>query len=318
MDKHLGNDISGQRHIKISLVGTGRLGSVISYLIADRGIADELVLIDMNRAGAEGQMLDLKHSFFKSGRKPTITVGDYPQAAGSDIVIITAGKPRTAQMTSRAELLLENSKIIKSIAKEIKTYCNGAVLITTTNPTDAINTILWKETGFVRNKIIGFGGLLDSGRLKSIISDEFDIPLDSINCIVLGEHGENMVPLFSGIKVDGKAIKMSEDEKNKIRKQLLEIAKEVISKKGATEYGPASNLVRIVEAIAGDKKEVLPCSCILQGEYGINDVSVGIPAMIDAQGMKNVAIITMDSDEEARLKQAADKIKVDVETVLQG
>lgn len=302
--------------MKISIIGTGRLGSLISYLIADRGIADELVLIDMNRAGAEGQMLDLKHSFFQSGKTPIIAAGDYSQAAGSDVVIITAGKSRTAQITSRAELLAENSKIIKSIANEIKTYCKDAILITTTNPTDAINTILWKESGFGRNKIIGFGGLLDSSRLQSIISDEFGVPSNSVKCMALGEHGENMIPLFSRIEINGKTMEASKDRREKIRSRLLGIAKEVIEKKGATEYGPASNLLRIVEAIVGNKKEVLPCSCILQGEYGINNVSVGVPAMIDAHGIKKVEIIKINSDEEARLQLAAGKIKDDVESVL--
>jgi malate dehydrogenase len=298
--------------MKISIIGAGRLGSLIGFLIADRGLADEIVFVDINKAGAEGQVLDLMHAFLKSCKSPKISAGDYPATSGSDIVIITAGKPRTAAMTSRAQLLADNAKIIKGIAGELKAHCKGAILITTTNPTDAINYILWKETGFEREKIIGFGGLLDSSRLKVIVSDELNVPVNSISCEVVGEHGENMVPLFSRLKVNGKSISLTPGQKEKIRSKLLGIAKEVIEKKGATEYGPVSNLLRIVEAIVNDKKEVLPCSCILQGEYGISGVSVGAPAVIGKRGIEKIEAWQLDSDEAERLRRAVEKIKADV------
>ena len=298
--------------MKISIVGAGRLGSLIGFLIADRGLADEIVLVDINRTGAEGQALDLKHAFLKSKKSPKISAGDYSATSGSEIIIITAGKPRTATMNSRAELLADNAKIIKGIACEIKSHCKGAILITTTNPTDAINTILWKETGFDRSKIIGFGGLLDSSRFKAIVSEELKVPTNSISCEAIGEHGENMVPLFSRMKINGKPAVLTPGQKEKIRSLLLGIAKEVIEKKGATEYGPVSNLLRIVEAIVNDKKEALPCSCILQGEYGISDVSIGVPAVIGKHGIEKIEVWHIDSDEAERLRRAENKIKADV------
>ncbi len=301
--------------MKISIVGAGRLGSLIGFLIADRGLADEIVLVDINRTGAEGQALDLKHAFLKSGKAPKISAGDYSATSGLDIVIITAGKPRTVTMSSRAELLADNAKIIKGIAGEIKSHCKGAILITTTNPTDTINYVLWKETGFSREKIIGFGGLLDSSRLKAIVSEELKISSNSVSCDVIGEHGENMVPLFSRMKINGKPAVLTPEQKEKIRSRLLGIAKEVIEKKGATEYGPVSNLLRIVEAIVNDKKEVLSCSCILQGEYGISDVSIGAPAIIGKRGIEKIEIWQIDSDEMERLRRAENKIKADVGSV---
>ncbi len=304
--------------MKISIIGAGRLGSLIGFLIADRGLADELVFVDINKAGAEGQVLDLRHSFLKSGKTPKISAGDYSATHGSDIVIIAAGKPRTAAMASRAELLADNAKIIKGIASEIKTHCKGAILITTTNPTDAINYILWKETGFAREKIIGFGGLLDSGRLKAILSEELNVPTNSIVCEVIGEHGENMVPLFSKVAINGKPAVLSSGQKEKIRSRLLGIAKEVIEKKGATEYGPVSNLLRIVEAIANDKKDVLLCSCILQGEYGISDVSLGMPAIVGRRGIENIESWQIDSDERERLRRAGEKVKDDIRAAIEA
>ncbi len=304
--------------MKISIIGAGRLGGLIGFLIADRGLADELVFVDINKAGAEGQALDLKHAFLKSGKNLKIAAGEYSETSGSDIVIITAGKPRTAAMSSRAELLADNAKIIKGIALKIKAHCKDAILITTANPTDSINYILWKETGFDKSKIIGFGGLLDSTRLKAIISDELKIPANSISCEVVGEHGENMTPLFSRMKVNGTPADLSAEQKEKIRGRLLGIAKDVIEKKGATEYGPVSNLLRIVEAIVHDKKEVLLCSCILDGEYGFSGVSLGVPAVIGKRGIEKIDVWPLDSDELERLRRAGEKSKVDAGTAMRA
>ncbi|VVB61289.1 Malate dehydrogenase [uncultured archaeon] len=290
--------------MKISIIGTGRLGGLIAFLVADRGLADELVLIDVNKDHAEGQALDLRHAFLKAGKNIKISSGDYAAAKGSQIVIVTAGKPRTAATSSRSELLAENAKIIRQISKEIKSHCFGAVLITTTNPVDPINYILWKETGSDRSKIIGFGGLLDSGRLGAILSEEIKT---TFSYEVMGEHGENMVPLFTRLKVH-----LSGEQKEKIRSRLLGSAKEVIEKKGATEYGPASHILRIVEAITGDKKETLPCSCILEGEYGISDVSLGVPAIIGKEGIEKIEEWRLDSQEAEMLKKAAEKVRGEV------
>lgn len=304
--------------MKISIIGAGRLGSLIGFLIADRGLADELVFVDINKAGAEGQVLDLRHSFLKSGKTPKIYAGDYSATHGSDIVIITAGKPRTAVMTSRAELLADNAKIITGIAQEIKMHCKDAILITTTNPLDAINYLLWKETGYAREKIIGFGGLLDSGRIKAIISEELNIPVNSIICDVIGEHGENMTPLFSRMTIDGKPVVLTNEQKEKIRSRLLGIAKEVIEKKGATEYGPVSHLLRIVESIVNDKKDVLLCSCIMRGQYSISDVSLGVPAIIGKRGVEKIEVWQLDSDEHDRLRRAGENVRSDIIQAILG
>lgn len=304
--------------MKISIIGAGRLGGLIAFLTAERGLADEIVLVDINKAGAEGQALDLRHSFFKSGKSPKSYAADYPAIKGSDIVIITAGKPRTAAMTSRAELLLQNAKIVSQIAREIKPHCRGAVLIATTNPLDASNYILWKETGFDRSKIIGFGGLLDSARLKAIISEELGVSPSAVSCEVMGEHGENMAPLFSRVKISGKPHSFSAEQKEKIRSRLLGSAKEVIERKGATEYGPASHLLRIVEAVAKDKKETLLCSCILDGEYGIRDVSIGVPAVIGKSGIEKIGEIPLDSEEKERLEKGGDKVRGETKAALES
>jgi len=304
--------------MKISIIGTGRLGGFIAFLIADRGLADELVLIDMNKAGAEGQALDLKHAFLKSDKLPKIYAGDYSATHGSDIVIITAGKPRTAAMASRADLLADNAKIITGVAHEMKLHCKDAILITTTNPTDAINYILWKETGFAREKIIGFGGLLDSGRIRAIISEELNVPANSIVCDVIGEHGENMTPIFSKMAINGKPAVLTIEQKEKIRKRLLGIAKEVIEKKGATEYGPVSHLLRIVESIVNDKKDVLLCSCIMRGQYSIDDVSLGVPAIIGKRGIEKIEIWQIDPDEHDRLRRAGENVRSDIIEAILG
>ena len=302
--------------MKISIVGAGRLGSLIGFLIADRGLADEIVLVDINAAGAEGQALDLSHSFLKSGKAPKITSGGYIATIGSDIVIITAGKPRTAAMSSRAELLAENAKIIRSVCAEVKQQCKSAILITTTNPVDAINYIAWKETGFPRERLIGFGGLLDSSRLKTILFEEISPRPKSISCDVVGEHGENMIPVFSRVQTDGTPAYISAGQKERIKGRLLGIAKEVIAKKGATEYGPASNLLRIVEAIVNNKRESLLCSCILNGEYSLNDVSLGVSAVIGKNGIEKIDELLLDFDELGQMTHAGKKVRAEAHAAL--
>lgn len=298
--------------MKISIIGAGRLGGLIGFLIAEKGLASELILVDVNKPLAEGQAMDLKHASFNAKRDVAIHAGDFSSVKGSGIIIITAGKPRTAAMSSRSELLIENAKIIKQIASEIKSHCINAILITTTNPIDAINYVLWKETGFDRSKIIGFGGLLDSARLNAIIAEETNTPIQSISCEVIGEHGENMVPLFSRVKINGKMRAFSDEQKIKVRAALLGTAKEVIEEKGATEYGPASHILRMVESVVNDKKETLLCSCILDGEYGLNGVSLGVPAVIGKNGIKKIAELPIEKQEMDSLKSAAEKMHADL------
>lgn len=304
--------------LKISIIGAGRLGGLIGFLAAEGGLADEISLIDLNKAGAEGRALDISHSFFKSGKIPKICAFDYSSisdaVSGSKIVVITAGKPRTATMNSRTELLSENAKIIKAISAQIKPYCKGAVLITTTNPVDAINFVLWKETGFERSKIIGFGGLLDSARLGVIMAEELNAPASPTECAVIGEHGENMVPLFSRAIIGGGNAAFSAEQKERIKSRLLSCSKSVIEKKGATEYGPVSHIMRIAKAVLQDEKQTLLCSCVLKGEYGISGVSLGVPAVIGKSGIEKIEEWKLNSEEASALKKAEDKVRQDVET----
>jgi len=220
-------------------------------------------------------------------------------------------------MASRAELLAENAKIIMSICAQVKAQCKGAIIITTTNPVDAINYIVWKETGFERNKVIGFGGLLDAARLKSILFDEIIPKPKTISCDVVGEHGENMVPVFSRVQTNGTKAYLSEGQKESARKRLVGIAREVIEKKGATEYGPASSLVRIVDAIVNNKKESLLCSCVLNGEYSLKGVSLGVPAIIGKNGIEKIEEYLLDFEELEDMMRAGKKVKAETSDVLE-
>ncbi len=252
--------------MKISFIGAGRVGSaaVFSVIHAIDSI-DEIVMVDIKEDIAKGEALDLTHAAYAMERSELKIIGtsDYSKTKNSDVFVVTAGLARKPGQT-REELAKTNYKIIKSIAENIKENVKEAIIITATNPMDAMNYTMWKETGFPREKIIGMGGVLDTARMHSIGIDGF----------VVGSHGIEMVP--------------TEEVTPQQLEDIRGISLSVIKKKGGTVYGPAVALNRMVYAIANDTNEVLPCSCILEGEYETKEVSIGVPARIGKMGIEEI------------------------------
>jgi len=300
---------------KISVIGVGNLGSCIAYEIANRGLVEELVLIDIFRDLAEGNAADIGQAIaFRNN--VNVHAGDHKNVADSNIIIVTAGKPRTPEMKTRLELLEVNKKIIRDVAQSIRKFAGDSIIVTLTNPVDIMNYLMWKYTGFPREKVIGSAGMLDSARFRYVLSRKYDVPVLDVEAYVIGEHGENQVPVFSRVKIKGKGIKFTSKEKSEISRDLRKSALTVISKKGATIYAPANNTVNMIEAILGRKENVYICSAILDGEYNLKDISIGVPVTLGKDGIENIIEWDLDEDERKTFYSGAESIKNAIKSVI--
>lgn len=286
---------------KVSVIGAGRLGSAAAYTIAQRGIADEIVLVDINNELAQGQAQDIAQSVARRSNTK-IVAGDYKDVSGSDVVVITCGMPRGAIEHDRMELLEKNKSIIKGVAEKLKECAQGAAIITVTNPSDVMNYLVQKTTGFSESKVMGFGNILDSERFRVILAEKIGCKVSEIeNAFVVGEHGEAMVPLFSNVIVRGKEHDFSDKEKGEITALLKKAAWNIIDLKGATEFGPASYIANTVGAVVNDIKEVMPVSLVQGG------ASVGVLARVGNGGAEPIEM-NLDGEEKAAFEVAQNKL----------
>ncbi len=288
---------------KLSIIGAGNLGAAIAQEIASRSLVDELVLIDILKDLAEGQAADIQQALpFRNRTK--VYSADYPALIDSEIIILTAGKPRTPEMKDRLQLAEINVKIVGSILREIQEYAPRALIITITNPMDLINHFIHKQ-GFPREKVIGSGGQLDSSRFRVALG----FPEKEVEAYVLGEHGEDQVPIFSRVAVDGQIQPFSASDKEEIKQKIRQTALTVIQKKGATVFAPASNTADMVEAIIGDQRKLLICSANITGEYGLQDVSLGVPVILGKNGIEKIEEWNLNDEELGQLQEAGRKLK---------
>lgn len=294
--------------MKITIIGSGNLGSAIGYEIANRDIIEELVFIDIKPDFAEGQASDIAQAIaFRNNT--VVRAGDYNDASDSDILIVTAGKPRTPEIKSRLELAEINSKIIKDIALRIKEIGFSGILITLTNPMDLMNYLLWKQTGLSRFKVIGSGGQLDSSRFRTVLAKIYNKNVMDVEAFVISEHGDNQVPVFSNVKISNRKVDFSDDEKEKISAELKKSALNVISKKGATIFAPANNTADMIQSIVKDERKLMSCSVVLDGEYGLRDLSIGVPVILGQSGVEEILEWNLSNDELAVFRKGADELK---------
>jgi len=294
---------------KISVVGAaGTVGAAAAYNIALRDIADELVLVDIpdKEEDTIGQAADVNHGAAYDSNT-TVRQGGYEATEGSDVVVITAGIPRQPGQT-RIDLAGDNAPIMEDIGSSIAEYNEDFVTITTSNPVDLLNRHLYETGDRAREKVIGFGGRLDSARFRYVLSQRFDEPVQNVEATILGEHGDAQVPVFSKVRANGKDPEFSDDEKEEILDELKTSAMNVIEKKGATEWGPATGVAHMVEAIVRDTGAVLPGSIKLEGEYGHDDVALGVPVKLGEGGVQEVVEWDLTEYEREQLGEAADKL----------
>lgn len=287
---------------KISIIGAGRIGAGLAFNILNKGLAYEIVFVDIDKRLAKGQALDIKQSFSKNNIK--IYSGNYEDIKDSDIVVIAAGVPRKAGM-SRLDLVNINAKVISEISNNLKNISPDAIILTATNPVDIMNYLIYKITNHKKEKVIGFGNLLDANRLKIILSKEFKINLSKVETYVVGEHGDFQVPVFSKTKINNNEIRISEDKKEELRKKLKDSAMEVIECKKGAEYAPINLITNMVEMIIDDKKEVVCCSIINEEE----NMSIGSPVILGKNGIERIIKWSLDDYETSIFEEGANNLR---------
>ena len=301
---------------KVSVIGAaGTVGAAAGYNIALRDIVDELVFVDIpdQRETTVGQAADTNHGIAYDSNT-TVRQGDYEDTAGSDVVVITAGIPRQPGQT-RIDLAGDNAPIMDDIGSSLDEYNDDYVSITTSNPVDLLNRHLYETGDRDRHKVIGFGGRLDSARFRYVLSERFDAPVKNVDATILGEHGDAQVPVFSKVRVDGRDPEFTADEREEILADLQQSAMDVIERKGATEWGPATGVAHMVEAVLNDTGEVLPGSLVLDGEFGYDDTAFGVPVKLGSNGIEEVVEWDLDDYETELMDEAADKLSEQYEKI---
>jgi len=301
---------------KVSIVGAaGTVGAAAGYNIALRDIADELVFVDIPEQEdvTVGQAADANHGVAYDANT-TVRQGTYEDTAGSDVVVITAGIPRSPGDT-RLDLAEDNAPIMEDIGSSLAEHNDDFVSVTTSNPVDLLNRHLYETGDRAREKVIGFGGRLDSARFRYVLAERFDTQVGNVEATILGEHGDDQVPVFSKVRVDGRDPAFDADEREEILADLQQSAMNVIERKGATEWGPATGVAHTVEAILRDTGEVLPGSLPLAGEYGYEGVGLGVPLKLGRDGVEAVVEWELTEFEREQLDQAAEKLADQYDTI---
>ena len=300
---------------KVSIVGAaGTVGAAAGYNIALRDIADELVFVDIpdQRETTIGQAADTNHGVAYDSNT-TVVQGEYEDTADSDVVVITAGIPRQPGQT-RIDLAGDNAPIMEDIGASIDEHNDDYVSITTSNPVDLLNRHLYESGDRDRHKVIGFGGRLDSARFRYVLSERFEVPAKTVEATIIGEHGDAQVPAFSKVRVDGTDPNF-EGDREEILADLQESAMDVIERKGATQWGPATGVAHMVEAILNDTGEVLPGSMVLDGEYGYENTGFGVPVKLGSNGVEEVIEWDLDDYEAELMDEAAEKLEDQYEKI---
>ena len=303
---------------KISLIGSGQIGGTLAHLIGLKELAYQVVLFDVASGIAKGKALDIAQSSSVDGFNVKFSGTDnYEDIKDSDVIIITAGVPRKPGM-SRDDLLGINLKIIKQVAEGIKKYSPNAFVICITNPLDVMVMAFQKYSGLPTNKVVGMAGILDSSRFKLFLSLELNVPVKEIHAMVMGGHGDTMVPLPRFTKISGKPLnelvkqgKISEERLESINQRTRDGGAEIVKylEKGSAFYAPAASGVEMAKAYMNNENKVLPCAAYLNGEYGVNGIYAGVPVVINNKGIDKIEVIELDQKEKEQFDHSIEAVK---------
>ncbi|MCE2802674.1 MAG: malate dehydrogenase [Gemmatimonadota bacterium] len=298
---------------KITVVGAGNVGATAAQRIAEKELARTVVMVDVAEGIPQGKGLDQWQSAPIEGfDSRVIGTNGYDETAGSDIVVITAGIARKPGM-SRDDLLNTNAGIVKSVSEQIKKTSPNAIVIVVSNPLDVMCWVAKEATGFPRERVIGMAGVLDTARYRAFLATALDVSVRDIQAMVLGGHGDTMVPLISYTSVSGIPITQLMEKAtldaivDRTRNGGAEIVKHL--KTGSAYYAPSAGAVQMVEAIVNDQKRILPCSAWLEGEYGMQGLYLGVPVKLGRDGMERIVEVTLTDDERAALAKSADAVR---------
>ena len=303
---------------KISLIGAGQIGGTLAHLIGLKELASEVVLFDVASGVAKGKALDIAQSSSVDGFNVKFLGTDkYEDIKNSDVIIITAGVPRKPGM-SRDDLLGINLKIIKQVAQGVKQHAPNAFVICITNPLDVMVMAFQKYSNLSTNKVVGMAGILDSSRFKLFLSLELKVPVKEIEAMVMGGHGDTMVPLPRFTKISGKPLldlvkegKLSSNRLEEINQRTRDGGAEIVKflEKGSAFYAPAASGVQMAEVYLKDEKKLLPCAAHLNGEYGINNIYAGVPVIIGKSGVEKIDEIKLDDKEKREFLNSIEAVK---------
>ncbi|MCR2804066.1 L-lactate dehydrogenase [Paenibacillus soyae] len=298
---------------KIVVIGVGAVGATTAYTLLLRERADELVLIDANQKKAVGDAIDMNHGLPFLG-KTKVWAGEYKDCKDADIIIITAGAAQK-QGETRIDLLKRNVGIFESIMTEVLKYNQDGIILIASNPVDIMSYFSWKKSQWPVERIIGSGTLLDSARFRYLIGEELNVDPRSVHAHIIGEHGDSELPLWSLANIAGTKLKLTGDQKEKIFENTRDAAYEIIQAKGATYYAIALALDRICTAILRDEGAVLNVSTLLKDYHGVSDVYLGVPCIVDRNGVREVLELEINEEEKALLHRSAEKLKGLIETI---
>jgi malate dehydrogenase len=300
----------------IGIAGAGKVGAQAALEIASMDL-DDLALVDIIPGLAEGEALDISHRLSDAGVDVEVSGStDFSALAGSRLVVVAAGLGRKPGMT-RMDLLSKNSGIITSVAKEVAKHAPDSIILMVTNPMDAMTYVAFKASGFTKAKVVGQGGVLDNSRFKYVLAKKLGVSRASITSLVMGEHGENMIPVASHTYVGGVPLTslLSEDEIQQAIEDTRKVAAEVISKKGATIFAPGRSVARMAKAVVNDTKEVLAASAYLEGEYGLTGLCIGVPLKLGAGGVEKIYELKLSDRERDWFNKGADGLREAISTI---
>ncbi|OGB87879.1 malate dehydrogenase [candidate division WOR-1 bacterium RIFCSPLOWO2_02_FULL_46_20] len=297
---------------KISVIGAGNVGAEVARRIVEKELAD-VVLVDIIEGIPQGKALDMLQAGPIVGYNSIITgTNDFAEIKDSQVVVVTAGLARKPGM-SRDDLLQKNAAIVTSVVENIKKYAPDSIILTVTNPLDTMTYLAWKVSGFAPNRILGMAPLLDLARMSAFIAMELNVPVTEVKSMVLGTHGDLMVPVPSQTTVSGKPISelISKDKIDKIVDRTRDGGAEIVGylKTGSAYYAPSAAAAYMVEAILKDKKEIISASVYANGEYGLKNLYIGLPAKIGEKGVENIVEIKLTIEEKRALQKSAEAIR---------
>ena len=303
---------------KISLIGAGQIGGTLAHLLGLKEVVSEVVLFDVASGVAKGKALDIAQSSSVDGFNVKFSgTNDYKDIKNSDVIIITAGVPRKPGM-SRDDLLGINLKIMKQVAEGIKSNCPDAFVICITNPLDVMVMALQKYSNLPKNKVVGMAGILDSSRYKLFLSEELNVPVKNIEALVMGGHGDTMVPLPGFTKINGKKLLdlvnegiITKERIEEINQRTRDGGAEIVKylEKGSAYYAPAASGVEMAISYINDEKKLLPCAVYINGEYGVKDIFAGVPVIIGKNGVEKITEINLLSNEKDEFLKSVDAVK---------
>ena len=295
----------------ITIVGSGKVGGDAALFTALKKLDEQILLVDIAEGLPQGEAMDINHALSELGIDVEVRgSNDYSQMRGSDIIVVVAGSGRKPGMT-RMDLLKTNAGIVKDVVQNIRTHAADSMIIPVTNPLDPMTYITYKVSGFERGRVFGMGGMLDLSRFKQFIHETTGYSRDSIRALVIGEHGENMIPLprFSSVSGIPLTSILSKEKLDELFESTRGVAAKVIELKGATVHAPGNAISTMIESVTCNKKQIIPVSTCLDGEYGHSDVTIGVPAVIGKNGVEKIIELDLNENERQLFCNAANSVK---------